>query len=751
MGVIITTAGEKLMARLQAEGKPLVIDTFIFAEIPGQDYEADIDPGMALPAESRIRLRYPIPEEYRAYVNPTQVVYSALLGSDVGDWAFNWQGLYCSEHKTLVAVATFPAIEKRAYGADTGQPGNNLTRNFILEFNGAQKLTRINVSADVWQLDFTVRLAGMDERERLSNYDLYGQGYFDGGGWKLVKQGGGYAFLPGLAYVGGIRAALVSALPVPALSKKPCDVWLSVCLKPQGSDRVAEATPLWVDPGASVADVRDDAGIMHYRVRVACVDASGNVTDVRPPEFGDADQPGYIETYLKNNRRYTTCATAAATVAKTAALPGFILKPGAWAVVRFSNTNTAAGATLNIGGTGAKPIQYHGKALTAGTPGAGRAYAFIYTGNAYELVGDVLTLAEGGGLSFDAKGHLYVDFSLVPDDQMRAIVLSMMQQGGGLNVDGKGKLYVDFASMPTDRFESMLQSIRVPIWLTGTTQVYVAPDGVDSAADGRGFSTAKPWATLQYALNYMATNYNLGSYVLYVNVAAGEYGTARSESVQPIVLPAFTNISGTVVIRGAGMDQTVLHGYFVNRNASTNTYHIRDLTIKQDTTSTSLYLYCITLEYEATVQCQRVHFIFDPAEGRTNHEVIRTIQGRLVLGLYNNASNLESACKVTVIPAGCAALFSANGGQLIIQTVVTIDGTCTASLGVLYANGLGRANMRCISGADTQGKISQGNGQISGRRAAAHYNSIIRLPPGNIEDIIAGSETSVTSTGGQIS
>ena len=96
MGVIITTAGEKLMARLQAEGKPLVIDTFIFAEIPGQDYEADIDPGMALPAESRIRLRYPIPEEYRAYVNPNQVVYSALLGSDVGDWVFNWQGLYCS-------------------------------------------------------------------------------------------------------------------------------------------------------------------------------------------------------------------------------------------------------------------------------------------------------------------------------------------------------------------------------------------------------------------------------------------------------------------------------------------------------------------------------------------------------------------------------------------------------------------------------------------------------------------------------
>ena len=47
----------------------------------------------------------------------------------------------------------------------------------------------------------------------------------------------------------------------------------------------------------------------------------------------------------------------------------------------------------------------------------------------------------GGGLAVDAKTErLYVDFSLVPDDQMQAIVLAMVQQGGGLAVDGTGKL-----------------------------------------------------------------------------------------------------------------------------------------------------------------------------------------------------------------------------------------------------------------------------------------------------------------------
>ena len=37
MSVIMTAAGEALKARLQAEGKPLVIDTFVFAHIPNLD------------------------------------------------------------------------------------------------------------------------------------------------------------------------------------------------------------------------------------------------------------------------------------------------------------------------------------------------------------------------------------------------------------------------------------------------------------------------------------------------------------------------------------------------------------------------------------------------------------------------------------------------------------------------------------------------------------------------------------------
>ena len=49
MSTILTAAGESLIARLQAEGKPLVIDTMILANVPGQDHTQPIAPGVTVP------------------------------------------------------------------------------------------------------------------------------------------------------------------------------------------------------------------------------------------------------------------------------------------------------------------------------------------------------------------------------------------------------------------------------------------------------------------------------------------------------------------------------------------------------------------------------------------------------------------------------------------------------------------------------------------------------------------------------
>lgn len=91
---------------------------------------------------------------------------------------------------------------------------------------------------------------------------------------------------------------------------------------------------------------------------------------------------------------YGTCSTAAATKDKVVACTGFALKTGARIIVKFTVTNTvtptaAAPITLNVNGTGAKSIFYHGSATwSAYYLSANRLVEFVYDGTQYAVVGD---------------------------------------------------------------------------------------------------------------------------------------------------------------------------------------------------------------------------------------------------------------------------------------------------------------------------------------------------------------------------
>ena len=88
---------------------------------------------------------------------------------------------------------------------------------------------------------------------------------------------------------------------------------------------------------------------------------------------------------------FGTCATEAATAAKVVTLAGFTLVAGAKVAVKFTVTNTAANPTLNVNGSGAKPVFYRGAAIAAGYLAAKRVYEFVYDGTNYELIGDIDT------------------------------------------------------------------------------------------------------------------------------------------------------------------------------------------------------------------------------------------------------------------------------------------------------------------------------------------------------------------------
>lgn len=95
-------------------------------------------------------------------------------------------------------------------------------------------------------------------------------------------------------------------------------------------------------------------------------------------------------------KHFGSSTTAAATAEKAVTCNKFTLVDGAWLVVEFSNTNTAAVADLklNVNGTGAKPIKYRNADLpSAGTLAYGKLYMFVYTdvGDCYRLIGDLDT------------------------------------------------------------------------------------------------------------------------------------------------------------------------------------------------------------------------------------------------------------------------------------------------------------------------------------------------------------------------
>lgn len=276
MGASITLAGESLIAQKQGAGEKLDIARFVLALVPGLDPNAPVDRAAGKPPAAQIV--YTKAYDRKGYVSPNQVIYSLMVGSDVGDWDFNWIGLEAAEG-VLLAVATVPVQQKRK-NIPPLQIGNNVTRNFLVEFNGAQALTGITVDASTWQHDFTVRLNGIDLRERLSNRDVFGRVCFLADSLQMERSFGLYQVKAGIAYVEGIRVELAEPVQtqLPAL---PAKAWLDVALAREGNETVATWKVVF---GDVKTDYVDSNGTAHYVVGLASVAVSEEITDLRQSE-----------------------------------------------------------------------------------------------------------------------------------------------------------------------------------------------------------------------------------------------------------------------------------------------------------------------------------------------------------------------------------------------------------------------------------------------------------------------------------
>ncbi|CAD5357579.1 Phage tail protein [Enterobacter cancerogenus] len=270
----ITLVFEQWKAQQATTGEPVLLDEFVFALVPGLDPTLPVERSETLPPVAQIVHRAAVAR--KGVVNENSVVHSAVLGADVGDFSFNWIGLMNKASGTLAMIVHAP--EQQKLKTKDGQQGNVLTRSFLMEFTGAQTETAINTPAETWQIDFTARMAGMDERQRQENIDIYGAAAFFGDGWLVGKSGNQFFVTKGAGYVAGLRAGLAANQNI-TVTTKPVKVWLDVCWT--GSLVSVWEVQCKVTVAANLADYVQ-SGVQHYVFALASIDANGNITDLRP-------------------------------------------------------------------------------------------------------------------------------------------------------------------------------------------------------------------------------------------------------------------------------------------------------------------------------------------------------------------------------------------------------------------------------------------------------------------------------------
>ncbi|EHI8896930.1 phage tail protein [Salmonella enterica] len=272
---VITSAFEHLKAQEAAGGNRIIIDQFVFANIPGLNVTDTPPESEPLPPDAQIVHRQAV--DRNGVVNENTVAYSVTLPESTGDFTFNWLGLVSSATNTL-CMAVYLHPQEKIKTAD-GKQGNTLIYSEIMEYAGASASTGITTPVSTWQIDFTARLHGMDEATRKAALDIYGPGLFFNDAFKLTAQATGQAtFTPGIAYLRGLRVELDAPGTLTYSTGISQTVYIDAALT---GTLTGENKATFSLTSQKSEDYIDSLGFAHYVEPVATISASGEITDIR--------------------------------------------------------------------------------------------------------------------------------------------------------------------------------------------------------------------------------------------------------------------------------------------------------------------------------------------------------------------------------------------------------------------------------------------------------------------------------------
>ncbi|EAQ7002208.1 phage tail protein [Salmonella enterica] len=309
---VITSAFEQLKAQEAAGGQRILIDQFVFANIPGLNVDATPPDTEGLPPDTQIVHRQDV--DRAGMVNENTVAYSITLPESTGDFTFNWMGLVSSATNTLCMVVYLHPQEK--IKTANGKQGNTLVYSEVMEYAGASASTGITTPVSTWQIDFTARLHGMDEATRKAALDIYGPGLFFDDAFRLTASGTGQAsFAPGIAYLRGLRVELDAAGTLTYPTGVVQTVYLDAALT---GTLTGENKATFTLTSQKTADYTDSLGQAHYVEPVATISASGDITDIRKTRQPLSDRlDGEFLTQAKNLKEIADKGAPAQSDART--------------------------------------------------------------------------------------------------------------------------------------------------------------------------------------------------------------------------------------------------------------------------------------------------------------------------------------------------------------------------------------------------------------------------------------------------
>ena len=301
------------------------------------------------------------------------------------------------------------------------------------------------------------------------------------------------------------------------------------------------------------------------------------------------------------------------------------------------------------------------------------------------------------------------------------LVSVLLATGGGLGMTSSGQLRVNPDAFSTEILNELLKTLRLPQWLTAARSWYVSPAGNDASGDG---SSSNPFKTIQYAINYVSSNFNLDTYPGYIRLSSGVFD-------EDVTLVKYQGTTGSMYITGEG--QTTLIKGSVTGAASSGSYTISDVIVQyagRTTPGSSSYT-ALFLNTGSSVRISGLRI------DMTNADISHARNGMWTIG---GPLTIDTGCEIT--GRGTRAMYVLGGAinlyrDLAVNVEVASSFIQAAKMGVFATNPTANGGVNPVI-----------TGACTGKRYAAPTISIIDTGGGGPE-YFPGTVAGTLSPGAQ--